>query len=300
MGRAPCCDKANVKRGPWSPEEDAALKTYVDSHGTGGNWIALPKKAGLRRCGKSCRLRWLNYLRPDIKHGGFTEEEDNIICNLYGQMGSRWSAIASKLHGRTDNDVKNYWNTKLKKKMIAGKVCLKTFTENGILPSTSTPLPTNQSLNIQNSPFNASPNQTLVPPILEANDNNAFTIDQNSFISFDQTNHHEVMHGGAASSRINKNTNDNNSNSHMVSLSQEGSSSISDSSSIAMNYNKCVVSQPQQQQQQQSDESMDKFMDFGFGFPYDFANGANCHYERVGEVFAPEWVDFSYADIKPH
>jgi len=184
--------------------------------------------------------------------------------------------------------------------MIAGKVCLKTFTENGILPSTSTPLPTNQSLNIQNSPFNASPNQTLVPPILEANDNNAFTIDQNSFISFDQTNHHEVMHGGAASSRINKNTNDNNSNSHMVSLSQEGSSSISDSSSIAMNYNKCVVSQPQQQQQQQSDESMDMFMDFGFGFPYDFANGANCHYERVGEVFAPEWVDFSYADIKPH
>ena len=47
MGRAPCCDKANVRRGPWSPEEDATLKSYVETHGTGGNWIALPKKAGI-------------------------------------------------------------------------------------------------------------------------------------------------------------------------------------------------------------------------------------------------------------
>ncbi|KAI3407396.1 uncharacterized protein J3R85_021017 [Psidium guajava] len=122
MGRAPCCDKANVKRGPWSPEEDATLMSYLEAHGTGGNWIALPKKAGLRRCGKSCRLRWLNYLRPDIKHGGFTEDEDNIICNLYNEIGSRWSVIASQLPGRTDNDIKNYWNTKLKKKRLAREV----------------------------------------------------------------------------------------------------------------------------------------------------------------------------------
>ncbi|XP_010924471.1 transcription factor RAX1-like [Elaeis guineensis] len=122
MGRAPCCDKANVKRGPWSPDEDAVLRNYLQKHGTGGNWIALPQKAGLKRCGKSCRLRWLNYLRPDIKHGGFTEEEDNIICTLYNKIGSRWSVIASQLPGRTDNDVKNYWNTKLKKKMMASNV----------------------------------------------------------------------------------------------------------------------------------------------------------------------------------
>ncbi|XP_074566988.1 transcription factor RAX2-like [Curcuma longa] len=119
MGRAPCCDKANVKRGPWSLEEDQLLRSYIEEHGTGGNWISLPRKAGLNRCGKSCRLRWLNYLRPDIKRGGFTEEEADVICSLYIQLGSRWSIIASHLRGRTDNDVKNYWNTKLKKKLMA-------------------------------------------------------------------------------------------------------------------------------------------------------------------------------------
>eukprot|EP00253_Pinus_taeda_P001229 PITA_01229 len=118
MGRAPCCDKANVKKGPWSPEEDTKLKEYIEKHGTEGNWIALPQKVGLKRCGKSCRLRWLNYLRPNLKHGGFSEEEDNIICNLYISIGSRWSIIAAQLPGRTDNDIKNYWNTKLKKKLL--------------------------------------------------------------------------------------------------------------------------------------------------------------------------------------
>ncbi|KAK4481101.1 hypothetical protein RD792_011972 [Penstemon davidsonii] len=118
MGRAPCCDKANVKKGPWSPEEDVQLKEYMEKHGTGGNWIALPQKAGLKRCGKSCRLRWLNYLRPNIKHGEFTDDEDRIICSLFASIGSRWSIIASQLPGRTDNDIKNYWNTKLKKKLM--------------------------------------------------------------------------------------------------------------------------------------------------------------------------------------
>ncbi|KAE8666260.1 Transcription factor RAX3 [Hibiscus syriacus] len=103
MGRAPCCDKAKAT-------------------GTGGNWITLPQKAGefegLRRCGKSCRLRWLNYLRPNIKHGEFSDDEDKIICTLFASIGSRWSIIAAQLPGRTDNDIKNYWNTKLKKKLF--------------------------------------------------------------------------------------------------------------------------------------------------------------------------------------
>ncbi|GKV28056.1 hypothetical protein SLEP1_g37155 [Rubroshorea leprosula] len=136
MGKAPCCDKANVKKGPWSPEEDNTLRSYLETYGTGGNWITLPRKAGLKRCGKSCRLRWLNYLRPDIKLGGFTQEEDNIICDLYKTIGSRWSTIASKLPGRTDNDVKNHWNTRLKKKILlgaAGKNDVK-FSGSSVLP----------------------------------------------------------------------------------------------------------------------------------------------------------------------
>ncbi|KAG8384751.1 hypothetical protein BUALT_Bualt04G0151000 [Buddleja alternifolia] len=116
MGRPPCCDKANVKRGPWTAEEDAKILAYVASHGI-GNWTLVPQKAGLNRCGKSCRLRWTNYLRPDLKHDNFTPEEEECILELHKTIGSRWSLIAKRLPGRTDNDVKNYWNTKLKKKL---------------------------------------------------------------------------------------------------------------------------------------------------------------------------------------
>ncbi|KAL9424689.1 hypothetical protein AB3S75_031750 [Citrus x aurantiifolia] len=117
MGRPPCCDKSNVKRGLWTPEEDAKLLAHVANHGT-GNWTLVPKKAGLNRCGKSCRLRWTNYLRPDLRHASFAPYEEEIIINLHKAIGSRWSLIAQQLPGRTDNDVKNFWNTKLKKKLM--------------------------------------------------------------------------------------------------------------------------------------------------------------------------------------
>lgn len=114
-GRSPCCDKTKVKRGPWSPAEDARLISFIHQHGH-TNWRALPQQAGLLRCGKSCRLRWINYLRPDVKRGNFSPEEEETIIRLHKSMGNKWSMIAAQLPGRTDNEIKNVWNTHLKKK----------------------------------------------------------------------------------------------------------------------------------------------------------------------------------------
>ncbi|GJN07729.1 hypothetical protein PR202_ga25584 [Eleusine coracana subsp. coracana] len=117
MGRPPCCAKEGVKKGPWTPEEDLVLVSFVQENGP-GNWRAVPAKTGLMRCSKSCRLRWTNYLRPGIRRGGFSEQEDRLIVHLQALLGNRWAAIASYLPDRTDNDVKNYWNTHLKKKLL--------------------------------------------------------------------------------------------------------------------------------------------------------------------------------------
>nr|GEW72690.1 MIXTA1 transcription factor [Tanacetum cinerariifolium] len=119
MGRSPCCDKVGLKKGPWTPEEDEKLLAYVQKHGH-GSWRALPSKAGLQRCGKSCRLRWINYLRPDIKRGKFSLQEEQTIIQLHALLGNRWSAIATHLSKRTDNEIKNYWNTPLKKRRSNG------------------------------------------------------------------------------------------------------------------------------------------------------------------------------------
>ncbi|KAI7995015.1 Transcription factor MYB86 [Camellia lanceoleosa] len=106
MGQHSCCNQQKVKRGLWSPEEDEKLIRYITSHGY-----------GLQRCGKSCRLRWINYLRPDIRRGRFTPEEERLIISLHGAVGNRWAHIASHLPGRTDNEIKNYWNSWIKKKI---------------------------------------------------------------------------------------------------------------------------------------------------------------------------------------
>lgn len=116
MGRSPCCDKLGLKKGPWTPEEDQKLLAYIEENGH-GNWRALPTRAGLQRCGKSCRLRWTNYLRPDIKRGKFSLQEEQTIIQLHALLGNRWSAIATHLPKRTDNEIKNYWNTHLKKRL---------------------------------------------------------------------------------------------------------------------------------------------------------------------------------------
>ncbi|GFZ15463.1 myb domain protein 53 [Actinidia rufa] len=130
MGRSPCCHESGLKKGPWTPEEDSKLVDFINKNGH-GSWTALPKRAGLNRCGKSCRLRWTNYLRPDIKRGKFSDEEEQIIIDLHSVLGNKWSKIAAHLSGRTDNEVKNYWNTHMRKKLI----------QNGIDPKTHKPLP---------------------------------------------------------------------------------------------------------------------------------------------------------------
>ncbi|CAM0952698.1 unnamed protein product [Alopecurus aequalis] len=118
MGRSPCCEKAHTNKGAWTKEEDDRLTAYIKAHGE-GCWRSLPKAAGLLRCGKSCRLRWINYLRPDLRRGNFSDEEDELIIKLHSLLGNKWSLIAGRLPGRTDNEIKNYWNTHIRRKLMS-------------------------------------------------------------------------------------------------------------------------------------------------------------------------------------
>ncbi|KAF2323698.1 hypothetical protein GH714_036640 [Hevea brasiliensis] len=108
-----------LKKGPWTSAEDGILIEYVKKHGE-GNWNAVQKHSGLSRCGKSCRLRWANHLRPNLKKGAFTQEEEQLIIELHAKMGNKWARMAAHLPGRTDNEIKNYWNTRIKRRQRAG------------------------------------------------------------------------------------------------------------------------------------------------------------------------------------
>ncbi|XP_030520078.2 transcription repressor MYB5-like [Rhodamnia argentea] len=166
----PCCSKVGIKRGPWTPEEDEVLAGFVRREGE-GQWRTLPKRAGLQRCGKSCRLRWMNYLRPSVKRGHIAPDEEDLILRLHRLLGNRWSLIAGRIPGRTDNEIKNYWNTHLSKKLIS----------QGIDPRTHKPLlnhnPSSSPAHVQDN-YNAStftpkatyPNRSV--PVEETGDEN--------------------------------------------------------------------------------------------------------------------------------
>ncbi|KAJ1261276.1 hypothetical protein BS78_09G016200 [Paspalum vaginatum] len=107
-----------MRKGPWTEEEDAQLVWFVRLFGE-RRWDFLAKVSGLGRTGKSCRLRWVNYLHPGLRRGRITADEERLIVELHAKWGSRWSRIARSLPGRTDNEIKNFWRTRARKQKAA-------------------------------------------------------------------------------------------------------------------------------------------------------------------------------------
>ncbi|KAI3818289.1 hypothetical protein L1987_12093 [Smallanthus sonchifolius] len=178
------CNEGNfneIRRGPWTLEEDNLLIHYITCHGE-GRWNSLAKSSGLKRTGKSCRLRWLNYLKPDIKRGNLTPQEQLLILELHSNLGNRWSKIACHLPGRTDNEIKNYWRTRVQKQARHLKIdsnskrfvetfrrfwmprLLEKVEQNSSLsPSSSTTSTSTTKANQNNLSFLPQGEQTLIP-----------------------------------------------------------------------------------------------------------------------------------------
>uniref|UniRef100_A0A1J3HTV3 Transcription factor MYB34 n=1 Tax=Noccaea caerulescens TaxID=107243 RepID=A0A1J3HTV3_NOCCA len=153
MGKTTWYDVDGMKKGEWTAEEDRMLVAYINEYGL-GEWRSLPAKAGLQRCGKSCRLRWLNYLRPGIKRGKFTPQEEENIIKFHSLLGNRWAAISKQMPNRTDNDIKNHWNSCLKKRLK----------KSGIDPLTHEPIVTVETTSSSTTSSLATSSSSSSPP----------------------------------------------------------------------------------------------------------------------------------------
>ncbi|XP_009410020.2 myb-related protein MYBAS1 [Musa acuminata AAA Group] len=111
----PAMEATQARKGPWTEQEDLQLVWFVRLFGE-RRWDILAKVSGLNRTGKSCRLRWVNYLHPGLKRGRLTPQEERLVLDLHAKWGNRWSRIARRLPGRTDNEIKNYWRTHMRRK----------------------------------------------------------------------------------------------------------------------------------------------------------------------------------------
>ncbi|KAM7254678.1 hypothetical protein ACFE04_019919 [Oxalis oulophora] len=282
MGRSPCCDKNGLKKGPWTPEEDHKLTEYIQKHGY-GNWRTLPKNAGLQRCGKSCRLRWTNYLRPDIKRGRFSFEEEETIIQLHSILGNKWSAIATRLPGRTDNEIKNYWNTHVRKRLL----------RMGIDPVTHSPrLDLLDLSSILTSSFHINPSQYNFQPFINPQLLKLAT----SFISSQRQNQNQVFLASQESNDNNNNPLMQNNDYQQQQLIQPNNQ-LEENPTTFENDKQELIMEPTLEQIQSSFNTTDDHQDSYYNNLNEWLQSSSMSLNEDNYVEMPNFSDYNIMDF---